>query len=400
MTARADLAAPSPEARRARRAVAALFFTNGAAFASLVPRYPDLKRVLELSNTELGSAVSSFWLGALLLGALAGVVVGRWGSGRTAWVMTVVAGGNLALVGLAPGWGTLAAVLFVAGAVDTVADVAENAHALRVERSYGRSVLNSLHGVWSIGAVTGGLAGAAAAGLEVPVAVHLPVAGVVVATLAVAVSRSLLPGPDREPAAQDAPAQPLRRPSRGLVLGVVALGTVATLTQAIEDTGATWSALYLRDALAASPAVAGLGFVALQGMQTVGRLLGDRTVTRFGDRAVGRAGALLAGCGIALALAVPSQASAIAGFGAAGLGIATLIPAAMRAADGVPGLSPGVGLTLVGTVSRVGSLGAPVLVGVLADLRGLRVALLAVPLAAVALLLLSPSLPGRSRPNR
>jgi hypothetical protein len=244
-----------------------------------------------------------------------------------------------------------------------------------------------MHGVWSIGAVLGGTGGAVAAGLRVPLEWHLAVAAAVCATLAVTVSRFLLPGPDREnaapvPAPGDAVSR--RRASRRLTygLGIAALGVIATLGQAIEDTGSTWSAVYLRDGLGAAPAVAGLGFVALQGMQTVGRLIGDRTVTRFGDAAVARAGAGLAGVGVAAALAVPSTPGTIAGFGVAGLGIATLIPAAMRHADGLPGLAPGVGLTLVGTVSRVGSLGAPPLIGWVADTWSLRVGLVAVPAAA------------------
>ena len=363
-----------------------------------MPRYPDLKAALRLSNAALGSAVSAYWLGALLVGVLGGLAVGRWGSGRVAWVVTVGAAANLALIGWAPSWLALAGVLFLAGSLDTVADIAENAHALRVERGYGRSILNSLHGVWSIGAVTGGLTGAAAAGLHIPIRWHLSVAAAVFAAVAVGVSRLLLPGPDRAGAARahrtpppGVVTGPPRRWSPGarLLLTVAALGSIATLAQAIEDTGATWSTVYLRDELGATGAVAGLGFVALQGMQTVGRLLGDRVVTRYGDRAVARAGAALAGLAVGAAVAVGSTVAAIVGFGLAGLGIATSIPAAMRYADALPGLGAGVGLTMVGTVSRIGSLGAPPLVGFLADAFSLRVALLVVPVAAVVLMMLA-----------
>jgi hypothetical protein len=91
-----------------------------------------------------------------------GALVARWGSAVVAPVSTLLIAGNLVLVGAAPAWLALALALFVAGSLDAVADVANNAHALRVERRYGRSILNALHAVWSIGAVTGarhGLAG-------------------------------------------------------------------------------------------------------------------------------------------------------------------------------------------------------------------------------------------------
>lgn len=408
-------------ARRARGAVALLFFTNGAIFASVVPRYPDLKDRLDLSNAALGSAVSAYWVGALALGLLGGVLISRWGSARVAEAVTVAAAANLAVVGVVPSWWALAGALFVAGSLDTLADVTENAHALRVERLYRRSILNSLHAVWSIGAVTGGLTGSLAAGSGVPLGWHLSVAGAVLAVVAVAASRFLLPGDDHSgPGTSRAAAPPPRevtvprrrsgsrqggrqgrrrgrRQGHRLGLVVVALGVFATLAQGLEDVAATWSPVYLRDVLAAPAALAGAGFVALQGMQTVGRLLGDRLVTRYGDRAVARAGAVLAGAGVGGALVLPSTAATVAGFGAAGLGLATLIPAAMRHADALPGLSPGVGLTLVGTVARLGSIAAAPLIGLAADAHGLRTALLVAPAAAVVLLLLAPVLPTRLR---
>ena len=149
---------------RARGAVAALFFAMGAMTGNLVPRFPDLKAQLELTNTEFGTAVGAYGLGALVLGLLGGVLVKRFGSRRVAWVSVVAIAVNLTLIGLAPSWLALAAVLAVAGALDSYADIGANAHGLRIERILGRSILNSLHGVWSIGAVVGGAMGAAAAG--------------------------------------------------------------------------------------------------------------------------------------------------------------------------------------------------------------------------------------------
>ncbi|MFC8853483.1 MFS transporter, partial [Streptomyces sp. NPDC057144] len=40
--------------RRARLAVAVLFFTNGALFANLLPRYPQIKADLGVGNAAYG----------------------------------------------------------------------------------------------------------------------------------------------------------------------------------------------------------------------------------------------------------------------------------------------------------------------------------------------------------
>lgn len=388
-----------PAARQARYAVAALFFANGALFANLVPRFPDLKANLGLSNAAFGSALAAYVLGALVVGLAGSLLVRRWGSSRVAPLSTIGLAANLVLVAIAPSWLTLAVAFLIAGSLDVVADVAGNVHGLRVERLYGKSILNSQHGVWSIGAVAGGSMGAAAAGLGVPVVWHLAVVAGLFAALAVGVWRFLLPGrDDAERAASarvgGAPRSQLARLRLGR--GLVALGLIAAMAQVMEEAGGTWGALYLRGELGAAAGVSGLGFIALQALQTVGRLAGDRLVTRYGDRAVARAGATLAGAAMVAALTAPSVIATVVAFGVVGLGIGTLIPASLRTADDLPGLGGGAGITIVGSVNRVALLAVPPLIGLVADAYSLRVALVAMPVAAIAVLLLSPALRGPS----
>jgi hypothetical protein len=213
-----------------------------------------------------------------------------------------------------------------------------------------------------VGAVLGGAMGAVAAGLGLGLVWHFAIAATLFATLAVGASRFLLPGLDDTERAAGAEGTPGRRPRLGrLVLArrAVGLGAVAALAQVMEDTGGAWGVVYLREDLDAAAAVSGLGFVALQTFQTLGRLLGDRAVTRYGDRAVARAGTALAGGAMAAALALPATASTVLTFGVVGLGIGTLIPASMRTADNLPGLPRGLGLTVAGTVNRIAMLAAP-----------------------------------------
>jgi MFS family permease len=376
--------------------VAVLFFANGALFANVVPRYPDLKAELGLSNAALGSAVAAYGLGALVVGMVAGVLVSRWGSVRVAPVTGLAIAANLVLLGLAPTWLALATALFAAGSLDAIADVANNSHGMRVERRYGRSILNSLHGLWSVGAVLGGAMGAGAAGLGLALVWHFAVAAGLFAALAVGASRFLLPGLDnteRPASADGTPGRGLRLGRPGVARRVLALGVIAALAQVMEDTGGAWGVVYLREDLDAAAAVSGLGFVALQTCQTFGRLLGDRAVSRYGDRAVARAGTAVAGGAITAALALPATASTVLALGAIGLGIGTLIPASMRTADNLPGLPRGLGLTMAGTVNRIAMLAAPPLIGVIADSYGLRAGLLVIPLAAALVLLLASALP-------
>src|SRR3712207_50444 len=138
-----------------------------------------------------------------------------------------------------------------------------------------------------------------------------------------------------------------------------------------------------------------LGFVALSVAMTVGRLTGDRVVDRFGQRRVARVGGALMATGIGLALGLPSAPTTLVGFALAGLGVATLIPAVYQAADELPGLPHGVGLTVVNWLLRIGFLASPPVLGALADAVSLRFALLVVVLAGLGVLALGRALPGR-----
>ncbi|WP_308819948.1 MFS transporter [Pseudonocardia alni] len=386
--------------RRARAAVALVFLTNGLVYANLLPRFPQIKADLGLSNTQLGLAVAAMPFAALLAGLTAGPLIARFTSARVAsFGMAVIALG-VVLVGFAPSWALFATAMLLVGASDAVVDVAQNAHGLRVQRRYGRSILNGFHALWSVGAVAGGLMGSAAAGVGLALPVHLGLSSLLSVVIAVAVYPLLLRGDDGDdrPAPDAADGAPPRRPWTGLGPRTVALlavfGLVAISGTLVEDSGATWAAVYLQG-LGAGAAVAGLGFVALQGCQFVGRLIGDRMVDRFGQRAVARAGGGLVLAGMGLALAFPTVPGTVAGFGLAGFGVATLVPAAMTAADHLPGLAPGTGLTIVTWLMRVGFLVSPPVVGLVADATSLRVGLLVVPVAGLVVVLVAGVLAGR-----
>jgi MFS family permease len=385
-----------------------LFFTNGAVFASLLPRYPELKDALGLGNGAFGIAVAMFPLGALLAGLGAAPLLRRWSSGTVAVATTVLSSVGMLVAGLAPAAVVLGGGLFVAGAADAVTDVAQNAHGLRVQRRYGRSILNSFHAAWCVGAVSGGALGTLAAGAEVPRSWHLGVSAAGCALLALLARRWFLPGPDgsADDGTQDAGSlpDPRRRAHRAPWALLGALVLIASAGALVEDAGATWAAIYLTAGLGASATVAGLGFVALQGMQLLGRLVGDRLVDRFGQRAVARCGGMLVMVAMSVSLVWPTTVGTIVGFGLAGLGVSTLIPAAMHAADELPGLRPGTGLTVVGWLLRLGILVSPPVVGTLADATSLRVGLAVVPLAGLTVVALAPVLAGRGarrpRPGR
>lgn len=428
----------SPERlRRARLGAALLFLVNGAVFANLLPRLPQIKDAFELSNSVYGFVVIAFPLGSLLAGTAPAPIMRRWGSGRTAVMGSVAIALMILLAGVSGGIGggllvLLAYIvpLMLAGMLDAITDTAQNAQALDVQRAMGRSILNSMHALWSLGSVIGGLMGTAALALQVPLAVHLAISGILFSAVAVfagtrvltmeevarvrplaesSAQQDALPADGPEPAQdlpglseQDAPgvAAAAHEPSSGAasaataspgsagparraVLMLLLISVVSITGVMVEDLGQNWSALYLSQVLEASATMAGLGLVALMCAQFIGRLLGDRMVDRLGHVTMARLGAVGIAAGLGLVVAAPAPAAAVAGFFLAGLGPATLVPSAYHAADLVPGLRPGTGLAVVSWLMRGAFLSLSPFVGVVSDALGLRLAFLVIPVAAV-----------------
>jgi MFS family permease len=208
--------------------------------------------------------------------------------------------------------------------------------------------------------------------------------------------RFLLPGADHDEPHPHHETSAAARAGHAVYLALAALVAIAIAGAVVEDGGSSWATLYLHDSLSAPAAIAALGFVAVVGFQFIGRALGDRMVDRWGQAAVAKAGGVIIALGMAAALAFPSVPGTIAGFAAAGFGSATLVPGAMHAADELPGLRPGTGLTVLTWLMRVGFLGSPIVVGAIADAVSLRVGLLSVVVAGLATVALARALSPRN----
>ena len=383
--------APTAQYRRARVAVTLMFVINGLGWSSLIPRYPELKHSLALSDLAWGLVVGVGPLGGLLAGLFTARLMRRFSS---AWVWLIATLIGLSMINVSANafhWAMFAVGIVTMSAMDAIADIAMNSHGLRVQKGYGRSILNGLHGWWSVGAVIGGFIGSTAGQLRVPLWLQAVVAFVLFAGLALYARSLALPGQDAEPVVEAAEPQgggiPRRWLPRLLVLGL--LGASAGL---IEDSGASWAGVYLDQQFAVAPFVVGMAFVMLQGAQMVGRFTGDALTNRIGPRAAVTQGMVIAAAGMGLAVAFPTPATTVIGFACAGWGIATAIPNAMHAADELPGMLHGNGLTFVTWLMRVGFFVGPPLIGMVAEWVDLRWALLVIPAAAALGLLLSPAL--------
>lgn len=389
------MSASSPSPARARLGISLLFFTNGFALSNLLPRYPEIMQTFGLTNTQFGVLIAMYPVGALVASWLPAPLIRRFGAAPTAFGSTAVLTVAFAIIGFAPHVLIVAGAMFLAGFADAVTDAAQNVHGLLVEDYHGKSIINSLHALWSLGAVTGGTVATLAASQHVPLAVHLisaTLVGLAIAGLAVWLSR--LPDEFHARRKQESDHPASTRLTKAMWLAIIPLALLAIVGVLPEEVAMNWAALYLVQIVDTPIGIAGVGFVVMIGAQTVGRFLGDLATDRWGVVPVMRAGGALIALGGVLVIAFPVLPVVLLGFALAGYGCATVVPAAYAAAGRLPGLPEGAGVTIASWLLRVGFLGASPFIGLVSDFTSLRVALVLLAVSGFAVLALS----GRAAP--
>jgi fucose permease len=297
---------------------------------------------------------------------------------------------SLGVLVLARGLPSLVVALFLTAVLNSVVDVAMNAHGVAVERRYGRPILSSLHAMHPLGGMVGAGIGALVARLAIGTAAHFLFVAGTTGVAAIAATRLLLPASvDVSPTPQGVGdrvgvfAEWLRGWSRrAAVLGVLAL----CITLA-EGAALNWCAVYLRDTLGASQGLAALGVTVFLAGVTLGRLAGDGLVRRFGPVASFRAGGSVAAVGFGAGLLVGTPVAGIVGVALLGAGLSYLLPLLFSAAGRLPGEATAAVVARVSTLGYLGSFVGPALIGSLAGVVGLASALVvpAVLVAATAL---------------
>jgi MFS family permease len=362
-----------------------IFIVNGFTTSAFLPRLFEIQQRLNLTDGQLGAALSAGAVGGLAIGPLAAPLIARWGSARVAVACTLLLVPVLPVLGIAPSWAILALTIAWIGATDSVLDASMNANGLRVQVLYRRSILNGMHGYWSLGTVIGGILGSITLALQVPLTTLL-IGVAIIGVIAIAsTARWLLPGPD--PISHAGTAESTR-PLRWSWI-IVALGVFTLLAIAVEDVPARWSSIYLAS-IDTPEALLGTGFVAFTIAMTIGRFTGDRLVDTFGDVRVVQVGMAAAAITLSAALLVATVWAFIVASLVIGFAVATLFPAAMRSAAHIPGIRPATGVAIVSWIARGGFVLAPIIVGTVADSFGIAWGLMVPVVAAVLLIAIAP----------
>lgn len=396
---------------RAAAGVGLYFAGNGAVFAGLLTWYPLLVERLGLSSWQFGLVVACFAVGSLLSSALPAALIARFGAHRVVIGGTVLLGAAAAATAWSVNGVMMALCLLLLGCCDAIVDVAQNVVGIAVQEKLERTILSSMHALWSLGGLLSGAAATAAASSGADMRAWLAVVALIAVVLTM-IGRRLIrdaasprrvidsdaDGPVGDDSREDSGARDAARgeagrgkesdgsseeswseassragrSKRAVLLAALPLAIVAICGAAVEDIANNWAGLAAVEFANVPAASAGIAFSIVIGSQCLGRFSGDVLVTRFGAGRIARIGGGLIGIGGIGAVFAQEPVMLLIGMVLLGYGSATLVPGALGAAARLPGVGRAGGVTLVNWLMRVGYLGTSPLVGVIATEAGLR----------------------------
>lgn len=380
--------------RAARVATFVYFSLCGTLMGTWVVNIPAIEERVGISHATLGGLLVLLGLGAFVGMQVAGRLTDSLGARVVVPTTGVLCSAALVLPGLPQDPWMLAAALMVFGFCNGCLDVSMNAHAVHVEKAYGRPVMSAFHATFSVGGVLAALVGAAAASAALSPAAGMAVMGALGVVVALVSARALLPaapavadagsvreahstGETYSASAEEAAStgkagQASAAARRGTSGRIWILAALALMVMLCEGAANDWSALHLKDVLGAPASTAAFAYGTFAATMTIGRLLADRLVARFGSMAILRHGAATAAVGIAIVTVSPWMWAAFAGWALFGLGLSGCVPQLFSAAGHADPAAAGANVSRVAGLGYVGMLAGPAVIGWLTHFTALN----------------------------
>lgn len=350
---------------RLRLAVASVFFLHGLCFSSWASRIPDIQLKLGLSEAALGGLLLMMPIGSLISMPLTGIIVDKLGSRAVVLISSICYALTLPMLGLAFNVPFLGGAMFMFGMFGNMLNIAINTQAIGVQANYGKTIMASFHGTWSIAGFTGAGLGALMIGLGATPPVHyVVVAGVIFLILLINFPHTL-----REDVNRNAGKFKLVKPDSTLMK----IGLIAMCGMMSEGCMFDWSGVYFQKVVEAEKAMVPAGFIAFMLTMAGGRFISDRLTNRFGIANMLKGSGLLIAAGLLTAVLFPFFATAMLGFLLVGLGVSSVVPLAYSVAGKSKIMSPSLALTMVSSISFFGFLFGPPLIGFIAEATSLRI---------------------------
>lgn len=369
--------------KRVRWAVTLFYFAMGLNFATWVSRIPDIQASLGLSKGDLGTILFAIPVGQLCIMPFSGQLAVKFGSHRM-----VVFGLSLYVLGLIglgfaqEQWQLMVALAFF-GIFSNITNISVNTQGIFTEGLFRRAVMSSFHGAWSLAGFTGALIGIGMKALHADPYLHFIIVAVLIWAVIFFNYRYLVKV--KNPEKPKEKRKLFSKPDTVLLW----LGIMSFCCMLSEGIMFDWSGVYFREVVGAEGALGGLGYASFMAFMAIGRFSGDIIIARFGRKRVLQVAGCMVSVGLYGAVAFPYLVPATLSFMLVGLGVSTIIPIIFSVAGNRPNIAPSIALQTVSSVSFLGFMLGPPVIGHVADATSLRTSFAIIGIFGVGIALLA-----------
>ena len=354
---------------KSRISIAAYFFVLGFLNANFMARLPELKALLNLSNSALGSLLFIRAIGAIIGLTITGILTAKYGTKflcrRTCLMFCILfpfipAFPNMLIVGI---------IFFAIGLSASATNIAINGQAVYLERLWKKPIMSSFHAVFSLGLAIGAFTGSLYSKSNIDLAPHMISAGTFCLIILFLASFNLI-------ADQSEVSRRLQTKQKRLLLPTkitLPLGLIAFCCMTGEGAISDWSALYMNKVVGTDIAFSGFAFGVYATGMLIGRVFGDYCNLKLGGRRLLITQGVLMILGLSLVISIAELETTLSGFFLIGLGVSNIVPIIFSRAGNMPGISPSVGIAMVTSVGYAGFFIGPPIIGFLADIYDLRI---------------------------
>jgi MFS family permease len=355
-----------PDKRRIRIAVALFYFSMGLCFSTWASRIPDIKTALHLSDAALGSILFALPVGQFIMMPFSGKLVTHFGSRKVMLFALPFYTICLTNLGLATqGW-QLAIALFLFGVFGNMCNISINTQGVATERLYQRPIMSMFHGGWSIAGFTGALVGLTMMNLKAIPYIHFWIITAIVWIIVWANNKHLIPG--KTASSSSVRTKFFTKPDPVLLQ----LGIIGFCSMASEGAMFDWSGVYFKDVVKAPPSLIVLGYTSFMIMMSGGRFFADRLTAKFGRKNLLQVSGVMISSGLFISVIFPYLIPSTLAFMLVGLGVSSIVPTVYSTAGKQSKVAPGIALATVSSVSFLGFLMGPPLIGYISEAAGLR----------------------------
>jgi MFS family permease len=361
-----------------RISISLFFFFFGFIFATWASRIPAIQQQLKLSDTTLGLVLLGLPVGSFLALPFSGFAIPKYGSRFMLVVAALIYCVLLGCIGAAQNTALLTLCLFLFGASGNVLNIAVNSQAIALEGFYGKTIISSFHGVWSVAALVAAFIANIFIAKGTSVWHHFLVTSFAGAMASVACAPLLL----RDEPVQKATRRPFfTKPGKSLVV----LGTIAFCSFICQGAMFDWSGIYFTEIVTRNPALIGYGYTAFMISMTGARFVTDWLHNRIGFRKIIMLCGFLITGGLIISIVFPSLFGATVGFFLTGIGVSPAVPLVFSAAGKFRQMPTPVAIAAVSSIGMVGLLIGPPVVGFVAGLTTLKISFLLLSLFGIVI---------------